>query len=283
MQRKLRYRIIGFAAVLICMVVLSFSALADDESGPTSNVWLDVIQVPTQARISVTVPLSYGFAVVGSVDELDKFPISVDRGNLLLPNIRVVVTTPDSLPDGNGAEYVIQTVSESSIPIRNYSTDVREEYMEEPVPPREGLPVEVKPYMLAVQDPLGPIHYWKPSSTDPTWDEINEAEDVAKTKFKKFQMLLDDLAFSVEEQKNIEGTLEEVIWLQDAIALDAPPNVGDLGYTSAGTARVPSEKYLSVNVKVGGMQSQYKQVEQSVKVGAIYWEVIPGELPPSTP
>lgn len=271
----------GIATVLICTGVLCFSVLAEEESGPASNVWLDVIQVPTEARISVSVPLSYGFAVIGSIESNAGIPVSTANGNLLLPNVRVVVTTPStSLPGAaGGAEYEIQTFSEPSVPIRNYSTDVRDEYADEELPPREGLPVEVKPYMIGVQDSLNPVHHWQPSSTDPTWDGAAGTEETAKYNFKKFQMLLDNLAFSVDGQKNIDGTLRNVIWLEDTIALDAPPDVPDYGYTSAGTAQVPSEKYISVQVKVGGMQNQYKQVEESLKVGAIYWDIIPGELP----
>lgn len=261
------------------------------ESGPASNVWLDVIQVPTQARISVTVPLSYGFAVIGSVEDTAVNPVSVENGNLLLPNIRVVVKTPSGV--ASNAVYEIQTVSESSIPIRNYSTDVRDENADEEIPPREGLPVAVQPYMIAlpVDDNLIPIpiHHWQPSLTDPTW-KAPETADEAKVNFKKFQMVLDGLAFSEPEQKSISTILSNgtvtnkvwnVIWLENksTIALDAPPSVPDYGYTSAGTARIPSEKHISVQVRVGGIQNQYTQVEESLKVGAIYWEVIPGALP----
>ena len=265
----------GIVIVLICTGFLCFSVLAEEESGPTSNVWLDVIQMPTQAQISVTVPLSYGFAVIGSVNSNDKNPVSKENGNLLLPNVRVVVTTPSGT-SGVNAEYAIQTVSGSSIPIRNYSTDVREEYAEEAFLPREGLPVEVRPYMTWDDRYSALVHHWEPSLTDPTWDGVSAEKD-AKVNFKKFQMLLNDLPFSKKGQQN-------VIWLKDesAIALDAPPNVLDYGCTPAGTARIPSEQYISVQVRVGGMQNQYKQAEQSLKVGTIYWDVIPGVLPAVT-
>ena len=265
----------GIVIVLICTGFLCFSVLAEEESGPTSNVWLDVIQMPTQAQISVTVPLSYGFAVIGSVNSNDKNPVSKENGNLLLPNVRVVVTTPSGT-SGVNAEYAIQTVSGSSIPIRNYSTDVREEYAEEAFLPREGLPVEVRPYMTWDDRYSALVHHWEPSLTDPTWDGVSAEKD-AKVNFKKFQMLLNDLPFSKKGQQN-------VIWLKDesAIALDAPPHVLDYGCTPAGTARIPSEQYISVQVRVGGMQNQYKQAEQSLKVGTIYWDVIPGELPAVT-
>jgi len=272
----------GIVTVLICTGVLCFSILAEEESGPTSNVWLDVIQVPTQARISVTVPLSYGFAVIGSVESSAENPVSVADGNLLLPNVRVVVTEPSgTLPGAAGsAEYAIQTVSEASIPIRNYSTDVRDGDEDKEPLPREGLPVEARPYMVSVPDSTYGPHHWQPSKTDPTWDGMS-----TETNFKKFQMILDGLAFSVEGQKYIEdfNAIKDVLLLNGTFALAAPPDVPLYGYTSAGTAQVPSQKYLSVDVKVGGRQNQYKQVEESVKVGAIYWDIIPGELPAVVP
>ena len=142
--------------------------------------------------------------------------------------------------------------------------------------PREGLPVEVRPYMTWDDRYSARVHHWEPSLTDPTWDGVSAEKD-AKVNFKKFQMLLNDLPFSKKGQQN-------VIWLKDesAIALDAPPNVLDNGCTPAGTAQIPSEQYISVQVRVGGMQNQYKQAEQSLKVGTIYWDVIPGELPAVT-
>jgi len=253
-QWKTKDMMKGMAAVLICTGVLCISAFAEGASGPTSNVWLDVIPVPTAARISVTVPLSYGFAVIGSAEESAGIPVSTINGNILLP----------------------KTVSQSSVPIRNYSTDVRDEYAEEAFLPREGLPVEVRPYMTWDDRYSARVHHWEPSLTDPTWDGVSAEKD-AKVNFKKFQMLLNDLPFSKKGQQN-------VIWLKDesAIALDAPPNVLDYGCTPAGTAQIPSEQYISVQVRVGGMQNQYKQAEQSLKVGTIYWDVIPGELPAVT-
>lgn len=291
-QRKTKYISKGIVTALTCTGLLCFSVLAEEASGPSTNVWLDVIQIPTEARVSVTVPLSYGFVVVGSVESGAAIPVSTENGNLLLPNVRVVVREPSgSLPDpaGSQAKYEIQTIAGPSIPVRNYSTDVRKENMGMELPPREGLPVEVRPYIVSIpttkRDEFFIPHHWEPVPEDPTWDGVDQADGGAK--FKKFQMLMDNLKFSVEDTQYLvdtddNGRIWPVIRLEDKIPLEAPPSVPDYGYTSAGTAQIPSEKYISVGVRVGGMQNQYKQVEQSVKAGVIYWEVIPGELPAET-
>ncbi len=101
-------------------------------------------------------------------------------------------------------------------------------------------------------------------------------------------MLIDHVAFSDPGQVTISyedssTELKNVFWYADKIALNAPEDVMTNGYTAAGTANVPSETYINVGVKIGGMQSEYKQTEESLKVGAIFWQVIPGELSEVTP
>ena len=274
---KLRLATAGF----VCMVCLCFSASASE--GSTSNVWLSVTQIPSEARVSVTVPLAYGFVVRGSVDISDAYPVSLENGNLIVPNVKVHVSVPSDSGTGTTAEFELQTISEHTIPILNYSTDVREEHLEEENPPREGLPVELKPFIAGYGNDEGKTHYWKAVGYDPTWDGVS-----TQTNFKEYQMLIDNVAFSDPGQVTISyedssTELKDVFWYADKIALNAPEGVLTNGYTAAGTARIPSATYVTVGVKVGGMQSEYKQVEESLKVGAIFWQVIPGELSEVTP
>ncbi|SEU25930.1 hypothetical protein SAMN05443270_4066 [Lacrimispora sphenoides] len=281
MKRWKKYIVKLTAVGFVCTACLRFSALASE--GPTSNVWLSVTQIPSEARISVTVPLAYGFVVRGSVDSSDTYPVSVENGNLLVPNVKVHVSVPSDSGAGITAEYELQTFSEHTIPILNYSTDVREEHLEEENPPREGLPVELKPFIAGDDSDEGKTHYWKAVGYDPTWDGAS-----SQTNFKEYQMLMDHVAFSDPGQVTISyedssTELKDVFWYADKIALNAPEDVLTNGYTAAGTANVPSETYVNVGVKVGGMQSEYSQVEESLKVGAIFWQVIPGELPEVTP
>lgn len=260
----------GILTAALCIGSLAGPVYAD---GPDSNVWIDVVQTPVEARISVTVPLSYGFAVIGSVQSGDSGPVSVEDGNLLLSNVRVEVSSPsNALPEAPGfPEYSVHILSEAALPVRNYSTDVRDENINLVNLKREGLAVRLEPYMVAVTD--GISHHWKPSAAVPTTDDSD---------FKKFRMELDGLAFSEADTTSVGGTIKDIIRLGGGIELAAPPDVPQNGYTAAGTANIPSEKYLEVNVKVGGKQNQYKQVEQSLKVGEIHWLIIPGETT-STP
>lgn len=281
MGRWKKYKIRLTAVGLACMSCLCFSALASE--GPASNVWLSVTQIPSEARVSVTVPLAYGFVVRGSVDSNDTYPVSVENGNLIVPNAKVYVSVPSGSGAGTTAEFELQTISEHTIPLLNYSTDVREEHLEEENPPREGLPVELKPFIAGNDSDEGKTHYWRAVGYDPTWDRTS-----SQTNFKEYQMRIDHVAFSDPGQVTIsyeDGSteLKDVFWYADKIALNPPEDVPANGYTAAGTAHIPSETYVTVDVKTGGMQNEYKQVEESLKVGAIFWQVIPGELSEITP
>lgn len=286
LQKKIEKKGTAVVVALSCAAVLCFSALADD--GPHSNVWLTVVEVKSDARISVTVPVSYGFVVVGSVDTADNGRISVEDGNLRLPNASVSILTPSNpLPgaSGNAVYSIDETSAGNNVPIRNYSTDVREENLGVANPPREGLPVKLKAYIHEEeQAEIGGValtHYWKPIATAPT----TSAAD-----FKKFRLGADGKYFSVPGVVYLPllagggmGSLD-VLWLDGEIDLAAPPNVLVDGYTAAGLANIPSTLYVPLTVDVGGVQNQYKQVEESVKVTQITWTVVPGTLPaPPTP
>lgn len=260
------------ATLAVCMtsaigLCFSSSASSADSVGPTTNVWIDVVELSTEARVSVTVPLSYGFAVLGTTETSGTIAdeaISVLNGNLYLPNVRVDVITPSAA--GTAPEYQLSYVG-TVMPISNYSTDVRLENLDQTDPEREGLPVELRPYIV---DSGETGHFWQISSSQPT----NHGED-----FKKYRMVLDGKAFSEESTRNIDGSLTPVVVISDNIALPAPPDVPANGHTAAGTAQVPSQTYVPVDVQIGGRRGQYHQVEESINVARIIWEIIPGELP----
>ncbi len=270
-KRKRKNRHTGALMLAFCVAGgLCFSAFAaqddnktaNNEWGPSTNVWLDVIHTPVEARISVTVPLSYGFAVVGSTNENAAGGISEDLGNLLLSNVRVTVSSSSNAMPGvdDDLEYSIEVLSKAVLKIRNYSTDVRDENLDTEHLKREGLEVRVEPYMVA--DHNRP-HYWQLSAGEPTADSAD---------FKKFRMELDGVPFSLED--------DNMFYLTDktAFELEAPMDVAANGYTAAGTANIPSEREVSVSLKVGGRQNQYREIEESMKAGEIRWRIIPGEI-----
>lgn len=256
-------------ACVVGAASLCFSASASsaNNEGPASNVWIDVVELSSEMRLSVTVPFSYGFAVLGTTETntaTANEAISTANGNLYLPNVRVNVSTSSSW---TVTGYQL-TYTGTIMPLENYSTDVREENTGQTDPEREGLPVELRPYIVETDK----TNFWKASSTPPTSDGGD---------FKKYRMLLDGKPFSEESQRrNADGTLIPVVEISDIIALPAPPDVPTNGYTAAGTANVPSRTDVPVDVEIGGRRGQYHQVEHSIKVAQIYWEVIPGDLPP---
>ncbi|MGL5437024.1 MAG: hypothetical protein ACRDBO_16880 [Lachnospiraceae bacterium] len=269
---KRRQTKVGTAVCLMCTGFLCFSVFAE---GPSTNVWIDVVEESTEARISVTVPASYGFVVKGSTALADSNPVSVSDGNLLLSNYRVTVSSPSATlgsgsSPGNSVYQLEMVGSGAAVPVRNYSTDVREENLNLTNPPREGLPVSIRPHLVEETD----TKYWQAVGTEPA---------SVSTDFKKYQMVLAGQPLSEAVQIVIDGVAYDAFRTVSDIDLAAPPDVPTYGYTAAGTAIIPSETYLSVDVKVGGVQNQYKQVEQSAKVGTIYWKIIPGELPDTTP
>lgn len=281
MKKNTYRKIVQAAAAVICSGCITMSALADDPAGPvpytdgpSSNLWLSVVELPSQARISVTVPTSYGFAVVGSVESSDTGAVTSADGTILLSNVRVEVTSPSSGGGAADGAYTITTVGLPRAPLENRSTDVREEDLDKPNPPRVGLSVEVKPYVVETPDTvLGNVtrqHYWKPTGTDPTGDS---------GMFKRYRMGLDGAWFETAGTISDGKKNYDAYFLERNLSLPAPPDVPVNGWSAAGTAKVPSISYFDVDVQIGGIRNQYNQVEQSVKVGQIGWEIIPGELP----
>lgn len=269
---KRRQAKVGIAVFFMCAGIWCFSVFA---GGPSTNVWIDVIEVETETRISVTVPASYGFVVKGSTAAADDNPVSVADGNLLLSNVRVTVTSPSAVWQGAGSQagdsvYQLETVGQgAAVPVRNYSTVVNSGNTEQGDLIRVGLPVSVRPYLIEEAD----SKYWQASGTVPTTNT---------TDFKKYQMILGDLPLSEAALLKIGDETVGAFRTVSGFDLAAPPEVQVYGYTAAGTAIVPSETYLSVDVKVGGVQNQYKQVETSAKVGTICWEIIPGSVSDQT-
>lgn len=280
MNKQIYKKMMGAAAAVLCSVWMTISVLADDppraatyDEGPTSNLWLSVVELQSEARLSVTVPVSYGFAVVGTVDTADDKPVTSADGMILLSNVRVEVTDPSD-PDKSNGKYTITTTGNAQVTVNNYSTDVRIGNLGVPNPPREGLPVEIKAYVVETPDTLLEVmtgqHYWKPIEIDPTGQP-----DL----FKRYRMGVDGKYFDTPGTIN-DGKKDYDAYFQgENLSLPAPPDVLENGWNASGIARVPAVTAFKVDVQVGGTRGQYHQVEQSVMVGKIGWEIIPGELP----
>ena len=75
----------------------------------------------------------------------------------------------------------------------------------------------------------------------------------------------------------VNGAYKDVYRLNGKLRLSAP-DVATYGLTEGGTAKVAADTEFTMDVQVGGIQSQYRQVEESVKVGEIIWEITPVPL-----
>lgn len=275
-RKRWRNQRTGAAAVLISIGVCLFSSFA---GGPSTNVWLTVVAPSVEDRISVSVPTAMGFIVNGSLDASMTGGVSSAVGTVLLPNLRVDVRTGSNSYDvnnpGSGSvDYQIGVVSDGSFPIRNFSTETVIDG-DGNVISRTGAGVKLSPVVLKIPETsMGKEHYWQPKAEKP---EAVEAD------FKHYRIFLDGVSFSVDKDANqnlltlpvtdTDGTKADqpVIALAEPIYLAAPPEIDIHGYTAAGSANVPTEKYLTVDVEVGGKRNQYKQIEESVKASAILW------------
>lgn len=278
MKKKWVRRTVGSTAILLYGVLFLLTVRAEPAAdagaytdGPSSNLWLSVVEQESEARISVTVSTNYGFAVVGSVESSDSVPVSSKDGTILLSNVRVEVAKPSS--DGENGEYMVTLAGLPRVTVRNYSTDVRADGLGTENPVRHGLPVQVKPFIKEVpESPLGEkliAHHWKPIAEDPTGKQ---------DMFKCYRLQVGGAWLDTPVQVTEDGKTDTVFAAAAPLELEAPPDVPANGWNAGGTAKFPSTAYFDVDVQVGGLRNQYTQVEQSLKVGQIGWEIIPGSL-----
>jgi len=242
------------ALSLVLAGVLSASAVipvfASGTSGgavPTANgteVWAGIVLEDIDARIKVEVPTLFAFVVNGVVG-VDTAAISVDEGSLLLPNVKVKVTDPTV---NNGA-YQIQTVGDGVMQFTNYSTKVDSG-------DRVGLEVFLNGNIKNEGTPTS-RNYWEHVANVATGDVET---------FKKYNVSIDGEFLDTPANGGLE--------LANAIELDAPVGV-ESGNLDAVTklAKTGTTKTVDFGVAVGGQRGQYKQVEESAKVGTIVWTI----------
>lgn len=290
-MRKENGRRLGVLAVAMttsCFVAFSaWGAPGDSGSsteyneGPASNLWLTVVETASQARISVTVPTSYGFVVVGSVEPTDSGSVTSENGKVLLPNVRVNVTNPSTGPNHTDGEYVLSVDGPSQVLIKNYSTDVPEDQLDLDNPQRFGIGVKVRPYVQEIEqfEALPNVlrrHYWKPvtTGTDPSGDA---------GLFKYYRLGMNGMWCDIPGSIKEGGATKRVYSLDGILEIPAPPDLEQNGWTAGGTALVPYIMAFDMDVQVGGIQNQYKQVEESVRVGQIGWQIVPDTWPDPSP
>lgn len=223
-----------------------------------TEVWAGIIidEAQMDAKIKVEVPTLFAFVVKGTTDASNTADIA--DGDLYLPNIKVHVTNPSDV--GVNAEYELQTVSEvteeGKLPFTNYSTYVDNG-------DRTGLSVKINGNIKNEGD-IASRKFWTHTASGGTTD--------VETDFKHYNVSIDGHNF---DTLAANGGLQMAD--ADAITLAAPDvNLGGIGAnvdSDTQYASIGETTYATFDVSVGGQKGQYKQVEESAKIGTIVWTI----------
>lgn len=221
-----------------------------------TEVWAGIVidEANMDAKIKVEVPTLFAFVVKGTTAIANTAGIA--DGDLYLPNVKVHVTTPSDV--GTNAEYELQTVSEvteeGKLPFTNYST-----YNDSGT--RKGLPVKINGNIKNEGD-IASRNFWTHTASGGTTDVV--------TDFKHYNVSIEGHNF---DTLAANGGLQ----MADAIALAAPDvNLGGAGANIDAVTKYASigeTTYATFGVSVGGQKGQYKQVEESAKIGTIVWTI----------
>lgn len=261
-KRKMR----GAALLLSGVLCFSGGVLPSKAApkGPDADVYMNVLKRDTHALLSVTLPTTYAFAVNGTTKLDSQVEISVAADTLLLPNVTIKLKNETDPSKG----YEVELTGPPSLPFRNYSTVTAEQDADGNVNFDNGLRTGAAVFVNGYLEEEGTGR-----ETRGGWDAVTEDTDVttAEANFKNYKITLGEGAEKCAFSKPDQEAGADKIWLDKKINLAAPS--GELGYDSAGLAKVPFEAALPLDVKVGGRRGQYHVAESSVKAGTIRWSV----------
>lgn len=267
MKKKLVTTLLA-SALSASMIMPAFATGTEGGAIPYTDgtqVWAGVILEDIDAKVKVEVPTLFAFVVNGTVDATDTSAISAANGSLLLPNVKVNVTTPSATWNTapGTAVYEVQTVGQAydgnKLPFTNYST-----YDADPTDThaRAGLKVKINGNIKNEGTDVS-RNYWTHVSSTKT---SNAAAD-----FKNYNINIDG--------NNFDTAADGGLQMASGIALAAPTLDMDGDGTNDNIdannqfAVVGETHYAAFGVSVGGERQQYKQVEQSAKVGTIVWTI----------
>lgn len=230
-----------------------------------TEVWAGIVidEAEMDAKIKVEVPTLFAFVVKGTTDISNETGIA--DGDLYLPNVKVHVTTKSA--SGTNAVYELQTVSEvteeGKLPFTNYSTyNVHtDDGQGGKITTRTGLPVKINGNIKNEGD-VASRNFWTHTASGGITD--------VKTDFKHYNVSIEGHNF---DTLAANGGLQ----MADGIALTAPDvNLGGAGANIDAVTKYASigeTTYATFGVSVGGQKGQYKQVEESAKIGTIVWTI----------
>lgn len=220
-----------------------------------TDVWAGVIIEDMDAKVKVEVPTLFAFVVKGTTT-VSNSPVTSANGDIYLPNVKVDVTTPSV--SGQGAVYNLQTEGnltvEGKLPFTNYST------FKNASDKREGLAVKINGNIKNEGDDASRKYWTHTTSSNTGLDD-----------FKKYNISVDGNNFDTVANGGLQmaGT---------GINLAAPNTdpMGDSSYSNVDSddyAIVGETHHAKFDVLVGGTKGQYKQVEESAKIGNIVWTI----------
>lgn len=252
-----------------CAVIPAFAGGTNGGAVPSANgteIYAGVMLHDPDAKIKVEVPTLFAFVVNGSVSAADTDGVTSTNGGILLPNVKVKVNqVSGELPnpaDPPKANYSIQTVGDGVMQLTNYST-MADQNAGAGDSGRIGLEVKVN----------GNVKNEGDAASRNYWEHVSgllgtEATPLAG-EFKKYNISIDNKSLSTAANGGLE------LAPADIITIGAPINiVNSLNLdTNTNLAQAGVTKTVAFDVAVGGMKNQYKQVEESAKVGTIVWTV----------
>lgn len=264
MNKKVKFlSVLTTLALTASMGVTAFAASEGTAGGGTGNiggtvpadngteVWAGVAVDAPDMRIKVTVPTLFAFVVNGSIDSAEEStPILKGNGSLLLPNVKVVggATGSEAAADDT---YQIATEGESTLQFENFSTkynDTTSQY--------EGLQVELR----------GSIRNEGSAESRNGWTHVGATPDTTKGEdVKNYHLKVNEIDF--------ESQTDGSFGMSTGVTLAAPDvSNGNLN-EETNLAKTGVVVDANFDVEVGGTRGDYKQVEESAKIGTISWEV----------
>ncbi|WP_024295115.1 hypothetical protein [Lacrimispora indolis] len=221
-----------------------------------TDIWAGVIIEDKDAKVKVEVPTLFAFVVKGTTDVSNTSSVTSANGDIYLPNVKVDVTTPST--NGQGAVYNLQTEGnltvEGKLPFTNYST------FKNISGRREGLAVKINGNIKNEGDDASRKYWTHTTSSNTGTDD-----------FKKYNISIDGNKFDTVANGGLQMS-------GAGINLAAPNTdpLGDLSYSNVDSndyATVGETHHAKFDVSVGGKKGQYKQVEESAKIGNIVWTI----------
>lgn len=270
-------RLLGLAMAGVMTAGMVVPALASGggaiPTGEGTQIQAGIILHDPDAKIKVDVPSLFAFVVHGVVGT-DTSAVTSDNGTVLLPNVKVKVTqasNPVSDPSSGSAKYNTEVQGDGRMMFTNYST-WNDPASPPASPERKGMKVSVN----------GIIKNEGNAASRNYWEHVYNADAASMqgntAGFKKYTVAINTVKFDTAV---ITGGLT----MATAIELNAP-NL-DIGGAPGAKANmnpttklaiVGEEKEAAFNVFVGGQRGQYKQVEESAKVGTIVWTVTSDDI-----